>query len=199
MKNTKSKYCSFPQEPLSELDCIAFQTWDYMFHTDVIVPVITASGAIAGAILGTYFTGKHTLNLEEKRIKEQNRKEDEINLRVGHLVAVELVRFISVSELITKEGDKYGASFTKTSLEIDNQYTRLPIEMKISAFRPGVLIKIEIAYQFMYDNIRFFNGMYPRFESGEMTAKELIMTLPSKGILDRLQAALDALKDELKQ
>ena len=48
-----------------------------------LVPIITASGAIVGAILGTYFTGKHSLDLEDKRIKEQQKRQDEISRSNG--------------------------------------------------------------------------------------------------------------------
>ena len=127
---------------------------------DIIIPVITALGAIGGAILGTYFAGKHAINLEEKRIKEQQRKQDDINLRVMRLVRVELVKLSAALKVISEmEATTDNVEYLKTLMKLDRQYLRLPIEMKISAFSPDVLEEIEKAYQLLDDNIRFLNTL----------------------------------------
>ena len=130
-----------------------------------LVPIITASGAIVGAILGTYFTGKHSLDLEDKRIKEQQKRQDEISHRVMRLVAVELAWLIGAYKNI-QEQVKPGGNilYMKTLLELDQQYPRLPIETKISAFNPDLLTKIEHAYRAVGNNIEIFNSLYTEYE-----------------------------------
>jgi hypothetical protein len=114
---------------------------------NLIVPIITAVGAISGAIVGTYFTGRATLNLEKKRIEEQRRKENEILQRVQRLVYTDLIWISAILGHFLKEENpsEQTKSDFKTVMNVERQYFSLPIEMKVS-FSPNVLENLEKTY-----------------------------------------------------
>jgi hypothetical protein len=53
--------------------------------------IITAVGAVAGAIAGTYMSGKNVRDLERQKINKQEQQEQEINIRLRRAIYGELL------------------------------------------------------------------------------------------------------------
>ena len=162
---------------------------------EIIVPIITALGAIGGAILGTYFTGRHAMKLEEKRIKEQHRKEDELHQRIRQLVHVDLY-WISemLSSLERPDLDEKAKSRLRTPMNVERQYPRLPIETKVSSYTPEALGSIEAAYQLFNGCAELFRVTFPSFERREITLEELREKLSLKATKNAVDEAEKLLK-----
>jgi hypothetical protein len=161
----------------------------------LIVPIITAVGAISGAIAGTYFTGRTTLNLEKKRIEEQRRKENEIQRRVQEIVSVELRWVAAILSETQKEDnpDEKSKSILKSVMSTDRQYPKLPIETKVSCFSPSQLEKIELAYNMITPHAELFKSTYRLYEGGEINFQELKERLDLESIKETCVEAIEAL------
>jgi hypothetical protein len=165
---------------------------------DIIIPIITASSAIGGAILGTYFTGRYTMNLEKKRIDEQQRKEREFHQRIRRLVYVELIMIgVIFKKLQECEAlDDRSKSAFKTMMNIERQYPKLLLETKVLSFAPNVLEDMEYAYQFFSTTRELFKVAFPKFESGEITLEQLKKRLNLKNAYELIESAEKTLASE---
>ncbi len=163
---------------------------------NLIVPIITAVGAISGAIAGTYFTGRATLNLEKKRIEEQRRKEDEILQGVQRLVYTDLKWISAILGQFLKDENpsEQTKSDFKTVMNVERQYFSLSIEMKVSSFSPHVLENLEKTYGLIRLQAEVFKAVWPKYEFGEITFRELSQRLSLNHIKNACVASSDLLK-----
>lgn len=162
---------------------------------NLIVPVITAVGAIGGAVAGTYFTSRGSMNLEKKKIDEQKRKEEEISRRVHRMVFIDLAYIqVTVEEFLKNdELNEDDRIEFKTMMTAERQYPKMPIEMKVSSFNPETLMEVEGAYAFIRLTDEIFKVTWPKYESGEMNFKQLKQMLSLVMIKETCQKAIDKL------
>lgn len=150
-------------------------------------PIITALGAIAGGIAGTYFLGRNARKLEEMKQRREDELQCRINIRLRMFVYGELVHLSDIMNNIITIPTDLTFKEANIMLSYSREYPRMPLEKRALIFESDVLDEIESAYK-TYENFNaLFNVHYERYTKHELNLEQLKQILNT----DKYKSAID--------
>jgi hypothetical protein len=162
------------------------------------VTSITAAAAVAGTILGSYFTYWHNRKIEEKRIFAQKQEEKEFNARIRELVLSELTGMSNMlKDLLTHEETRLKES--KTLIEgwktLPLQYTKMSLQRRAKVFDVNLLPYVENIYQ----QFSWFIQVYPIEFENFMSQKITLTDLREKLDISAMKTNIDNVMEGIRK
>lgn len=156
--------------------------------------IITAVGAVAGAIAGTYFTGKSLRDLERQKINRQEQQEHGINIRLRRAIYGELLHLSDKLANLIKYSDSDTFAEASIMLKADSDYLSLPLEKRAAMYDAEELDLVESGYKTFESFRALYNIHYERYKNGELGADHFksILQIPTyKSFVDNALQRLE--------
>lgn len=125
--------------------------------SDVIIPaLIGLAGGIGGATVGFFSNYFVTTRVEKKKHEEECKKQKEFVSATREVIFNELKDFSYIINGLRKhdsnvwkefESKKDTSIFEMTFAQVREEFSKLPLEEKVTLFKPKILVKVKEAYQ----------------------------------------------------
>jgi hypothetical protein len=167
----------------------------------LLTNIITAGSAIGGGIIGSILTFRHNREIEEQKIRAQQKKEEDFNSRIREIVRFELERFSHLCDDLIgspREAIERYREAWKTAISFPTEYTKMSLETRATVFSPESLARVEQSYiSFKYLST-IFDGEVNRYLNKQITREDFLDNLGIKGDKSLIDEAIELLKKEDK-